>query len=55
VGTGDYNADGKSDILWRNTTTGQVVVWFINGTATSGGGSPGSATIDWQIQAMNAD
>ena len=27
VGVGDYNGDGKSDILWRNTSTGQVGAW----------------------------
>jgi len=27
----DFNGDGKSDILWRNQTTGQVYVWLMNG------------------------
>jgi len=44
--TGDYNNDGKSDILWRNTTTGQVLIWFINGTTTSGGRSAPSFGAD---------
>jgi hypothetical protein len=30
-GTGDFNGDGKSDILWENTTTGQVAIWEMNG------------------------
>lgn len=29
--TGDFNADGKPDILWRNTATGQLRVWTMNG------------------------
>lgn len=31
--SGDFNADGKADILWRNRATGQNVVWLMNGTA----------------------
>jgi hypothetical protein len=47
--THDTNGDGFSDILWRNTTTGQVLSWFLNGSTVIGGGSPGSATNDWAI------
>jgi len=25
----DFNGDGKSDLLWRNTTAGDVVLWFM--------------------------
>jgi hypothetical protein len=32
VGTGDFSGDGKTDILWRNKSTGQDVVWLMNGT-----------------------
>ncbi|MDO9041560.1 MAG: FG-GAP-like repeat-containing protein [Desulfocapsaceae bacterium] len=49
VGTGDFNGDGKSDILWRNSTTGQNKVWYMNKIIYSGSGSiatvPGSAWI----------
>jgi glycerophosphoryl diester phosphodiesterase len=31
-GTGDFNGDGKSDIVWRNYQTGDTVMWFLNGT-----------------------
>jgi hypothetical protein len=31
----DFNGDGKTDILWRNKSTGQNVVWFMNGTTYS--------------------
>jgi hypothetical protein len=47
---GDFGGDGKADILWRNSSSGQVYVWFMNGTVISGGGSPGGATSDWAIQ-----
>ncbi|MBF0338958.1 MAG: FG-GAP repeat protein [Nitrospirae bacterium] len=25
-GVGDFNGDGKSDILWQNSRTGQVAI-----------------------------
>ncbi|HBZ57076.1 MAG TPA: hypothetical protein DEO88_16855, partial [Syntrophobacteraceae bacterium] len=34
--TADFNADGKIDILWRNTTTGENVVWYMNGAELLG-------------------
>jgi subtilisin family serine protease len=30
-GTGDFNQDGQTDILWWNSTSGQVVAWLMNG------------------------
>jgi hypothetical protein len=32
--THDFNGDGKSDILWRNTTSGDLGIWLMNGTQT---------------------
>ncbi len=31
VATGDYNGDGYTDIVWRNTATGQVNLWDMGG------------------------
>ena len=31
----DFNGDGKTDILWRNKSTGQNIVWFMNGVTYS--------------------
>ncbi len=31
VGTGDFNGDGKSDILWRDTS-GNLAIWEMSGT-----------------------
>jgi hypothetical protein len=34
-GHGDFNNDGKSDILWRNHVSGDVVVWTMNGNVAN--------------------
>ena len=31
AGTGDFNKDGKPDILWQNTTSGARQIWIMNG------------------------
>jgi hypothetical protein len=38
AGAGDFNADGTSDLLWRNTN-GSLVVWTMNGPFVAGSGS----------------
>ena len=47
--THDFNHDARSDILWQNGMTGQVVVWLMNGASVIGGGSPGSAASPWIV------
>jgi hypothetical protein len=32
VGSGDFNNDGNPDLLFQNTITGVLVVWYMNGT-----------------------
>ena len=47
VGTGEFNADGRPDILWRHATSGEDVVWYMNGSVLTGGtfvGPPPSRT-----------
>ena len=31
IGTGDFNGDGRTNLLWRNAITGELVVWLLNG------------------------
>jgi hypothetical protein len=31
----DFNGDGKSDIVWQNTITGQCVIWMSDGTTVN--------------------
>jgi hypothetical protein len=32
----DFNDDGKADLLWRNSTTGQLVCWYFNNLLVAG-------------------
>jgi len=50
VGTGDYNADGRDDILWRSDN-GQVVDWFgqANGSFVASTNYH-AITAPWQVQ-----
>ena len=38
IGTGDFNHDGFSDILFQNKSTGQVSIWEMQGDKLIGGG-----------------
>ena len=53
--TGDFNGDGKSDILWRDNNTGAVAIWFMNGLQVSSSAGVGTVGLDWTIQGLNAD
>ena len=35
AGLGDVNGDGKTDILWRSSTTNALGIWFMNGRAVA--------------------
>ena len=37
VATGDFNRDGQTDLLWRHLVSGQIAVWFMDGTVLRGG------------------
>ena len=58
--TGDIDGDGSTDIVWRNTDSGEVVLWFMNGNRVSKETNllqPGvSVGVDWKIVGFsNAD
>jgi len=45
---GDFDGDGKSDVLWRNTN-GAVAIWKMNGVKAPSYLFPGSAAAAWHI------
>lgn len=49
-GRGDYNANGKADLLWHNSATGEVYVWLMNGASISSAAPVATITdLGWQI------
>jgi hypothetical protein len=49
-GTGDFNDDGMSDILWKSTSSGTVAEWHMDGTQATfvgavGMSQPGTAPL----------
>jgi len=53
-GTGDFNADGNADIVWRNVRSGANAVWYMNGTNFSSAAdiSPASSDVNVRIAAI---
>jgi len=35
-GVGDYDGNGKSDLLWRNASTGDIAIWLMDGYTRQG-------------------
>ena len=54
----DFNADGKPDLLWRNATTGDVYIWYMNGLSMASYSFVGNIPQPWEIVGtpdMNGD
>jgi hypothetical protein len=47
VGFADYNNDQKTDLLWRNTDTGENVIWLMDGTTIAGATALPVLDLDW--------
>ena len=47
VTTGDFNADNQTDIVWRNSSTGRVIVWFMSGTTRTSTATLWSGDAAW--------
>ena len=55
-GVGDFDGDGRSDVLWRDRN-GQLAIWFageMTRTAyPTNANAPGPFDLSWQIQGVN--
>lgn len=52
--TGDFDGNGKIDLLWRHRSTGAMGLWYLNGNSVSGYGSlvnGSNADTNWAIAA----
>jgi FG-GAP-like repeat len=45
----DFNGDGKADILWQNSSTGERSIWIMNGTTYAGSVSLPMVPTSWSI------
>ena len=45
----DFTPDARSDVLWRNTSSGAVEIWKMNGALAPSFLSAGSAATTWKI------
>jgi hypothetical protein len=52
VGTGDFNGDDNSDILWRNNLTGDLAVWLMKNGALLSSGDMGLVPLNWAVAAV---
>ncbi|MBV9970935.1 MAG: FG-GAP repeat protein, partial [Xanthobacteraceae bacterium] len=51
--TGDFNGDGKSDLLWQDSA-GDTFIWYMNGASVLGPASVGNVA-GWTVQGVNAN
>ena len=49
-GLADVNGDGKADLIFLKSGSGEMSVVLLNGLAIIGSGSPGTVSTDWQVQ-----
>jgi Tol biopolymer transport system component len=50
VGIGDFNGDGKADILFQHKPSGALYVWYMNGATYAGGAwIQSSGDTNWQV------
>jgi kumamolisin len=47
--SGDFNGDGKQDVLWRNTQTGEVRIWYMSGSTVLSDDHVATVGLDWKI------
>ena len=52
IGQGDFDGDGKADLLFRNSTTQQVGVWLMNGSTVRRAELINSIPNNWNVAAI---
>ena len=49
VATGDFNGDGMGDILWRDSVTGDVNIWLMNGASILQSAMVATVPTNWVV------
>ena len=49
IGVSDINGDGQADLVWRNTTTGDVALWLLNGLNIAAARVLATVPLEWQL------
>jgi hypothetical protein len=52
LGTGDLNHDGRSDIVWRHTSTGNLAFWWMDGANVLSFHNLRGPTSDWTFSGV---
>ncbi|MBI4691672.1 MAG: VCBS repeat-containing protein [Nitrospirae bacterium] len=56
TGIGDFNSDGKPDILWQHQSTGKLMVWYMDGVTRSSYAYPNPdnpGDTDWRVTGVD--
>ncbi len=48
----DLDGDGKADLVWRNTSSGVVAGWLMDGITIASVGFPAGVPAEWQIEGI---
>jgi hypothetical protein len=48
---GDFDGDGKADLIWTNTQTGERSMWLMNGSGMKAGATLGVVPVEWVVSA----
>ncbi|WP_447964924.1 FG-GAP-like repeat-containing protein [Nitrospira sp. Ecomares 2.1] len=48
----DLDGDGKADLIWRHTKTGEVAGWLLNGTSVATLGILGHLPMEWAMSGV---
>jgi predicted phosphodiesterase len=49
AGTGDFDANGTSDMLWRHKTTGETTIWLMDGAEHLSSGALPVLSPQWKV------